>query len=129
LRLLIVDDHPLFAHALRSALASEWLEVVGIASTGPEALDMTLALMPDVVVLDLDMPDLDGRDAMQLLRDGGSVATTIVLTGTDLPDRRRRATELGAVAFLSKTQSLDELVDSLRTAAALAGAFSEGLQR
>jgi len=99
---------------------------VGIASTGREAVDMAFALLPDVVLIDLEMPNLDGFAAMQLLREHGSKATRIVLTGTDLPDRRRRAGELGAQAFLTKTQSMDELVDSIRAVAALARAFHEG---
>ncbi len=87
---------------------------------------MALALDPDVVLLDLEMPDLDGFEAMQLLREHGSEVTMIVLTGSDGPDRRRRARELGAKAFLTKTQSIDELIDSVRAAAALARAFREG---
>jgi len=126
LRLLIADDHRLFAQALSAAITSEWLEVVGIAGSGRETVDMALALDPDVVLLDLEMPDLDGFEAMQLLREHGSEVTMIVLTGSDGPDRRRRARELGAKAFLTKTQSIDELIDSVRAAAALARAFREG---
>ncbi len=99
---------------------------MGIAGTGRETVDMALELAPDVVLIDLEMPDLDGFEAMQLLREHGSDATTIVLTGTDVPDRRRRAGELGAHAFLTKTQSIDDLIDSVRATAALARAFRAG---
>jgi DNA-binding NarL/FixJ family response regulator len=114
--LLVADEDRLFAQALRSAMASDWFEVVGIAGTGRETVDLTIALDPDVVLLDL--PDPDGYEALRRLRDHGARAKTIVLGGHDGPAGRRRATELGAAAFLSKGQPLAALANSVQVVSA-----------
>jgi two-component system, NarL family, response regulator DegU len=121
LRLLIADDHQLFAHALRDVLESNTVQVVGIATTGREAVELTLALTPDVLVLDLGLPDIDGFEALQLLREHRARTGTIVVSAQDAQASRARALELGALAFLSKGHELE--LDALRDAVAAAAAL------
>jgi DNA-binding NarL/FixJ family response regulator len=113
----------LFALALRAAVASDGLEVVGVAETGREAVDLAVEFAPDVLLLDLEMPELDGFDVLERLQECGSLPSTIVLTGSDRKDGRKRAAELGAVGFLTKVQSMDEVIDAVRTAAVFVRAF------
>jgi DNA-binding NarL/FixJ family response regulator len=120
MRVLIADDQRLFAQALRAALFEHDIDVVGIAEDGAETVRLVRELAPDVVILDLEMPRATGFEVMETLRADGSTARVVVLTGGDSPADRRRAAELGATAFLSKSQSLDEIVEAIR----LVGAFS-----
>jgi two-component system, NarL family, response regulator DesR len=121
MRVLIADDQRLFAQALRSALSENDIDVIGIAADGSEAVRLTEELEPDVVLLDLDMPRATGFEVMETLRAQGSTVRFAVLTGGDSAGDRRRAAELGATAFLSKSQTLDEIVEAVRLVGALAG--------
>ena len=108
-------------------MTSDRLEVVGIAGTGRETVELTLALEPDVVLLDPDLSDPDGYEALRQLRAHGAHAKTIVLSGHDGPAGRRRATELGAAAFLSKRQTVQSLASAVQVVSAFvrAGARTE----
>jgi DNA-binding NarL/FixJ family response regulator len=120
-RVLIADDQRLFAQALRAALFEHDIDVVGIAEDGAETIRLVRELAPDVVVLDLAMPRATGFEVMEAMRAEGSRTRVAVLTGGESPGDRRRAAELGATAFLSKSQSLDEIVESVRLVGALSG--------
>jgi len=120
-RVLIADDQRLFAQALRAALFEHDIDVVGIAEDGAETIRLVRELAPDVVVLDLAMPRATGFEVMEAMRGEGSRTRVAVLTGSESPGDRRRAAELGATAFLSKSQSLDEIVESVRLVGALSG--------
>jgi DNA-binding NarL/FixJ family response regulator len=120
-RVLIADDQRLFAQALRAALFEHDIDVVGIAEDGAETIRLVRELAPDVVVLDLAMPRATGFEVMEAMRVEGSRTRVAVLTGRESPGDRRRAAELGATAFLSKSQSLDEIVESVRLVGALSG--------
>ena len=120
-RVLIADDQRLFAQALRAALFEHDIDVVGIAEDGAETMRLVRELAPDVVVLDLAMPRATGFEVMEAMRAEGSRTRIAVLTGGESPGDRRRAAELGATAFLSKSQSLDEIVESVRLVGALSG--------
>jgi two-component system, NarL family, response regulator DesR len=121
MRVLIADDQRLFAQALRAALLEYDIDVVGIAADGAEAVRLVHDLAPDVVILDVEMPRATGFEVMETLRAEGTRTRVAVLTGGGSPDDRRRAAELGATAFLSKSQTLDEIVEAVRLVGALSG--------
>jgi DNA-binding NarL/FixJ family response regulator len=120
-RVLIADDQRLFAQALRAALLEYEIDVIGIAEDGAEAVRLVRELAPDVVILDVEMPRATGFEVMETLRREGTKTRVAVLTGGDSPEDRRRAAELGATAFLSKSQTLDEIVEAVRLVGALSG--------
>jgi DNA-binding NarL/FixJ family response regulator len=119
MRLLIADDHVLFAQALSAALAAYEIDVVGIAADGDDAIRMAQEREPDVIVLDLDMPRVTGFEVLETLRQLGSDSMVAVLTGGDAASDRVRALKLGATAFLKKTQPLDEIAQALKLVGAL----------
>ena len=116
-RVLIADDHPVVRHGLRSFLElQDGLEVVGEASDGAEAVSMASALRPDVVLLDLVMPPLDGVEAIATIRERAPDAKVIVLT-TFADDRRIfPALRAGAAGYLLKDVDPHDLVRAIRQA-------------
>jgi DNA-binding NarL/FixJ family response regulator len=119
-RLVIADDHELFAYALRAALVEQGIDVAGIAGDGEEAVRLTTELRPDVLVLDLNMPRASGFDVMKALQEQRSETRVVVLTGADQAGDRGRAADFGAIAFLQKSQPMDEIAESIRLVGALA---------
>jgi DNA-binding NarL/FixJ family response regulator len=114
IRVLIADDHRLFADSLTLMLeVGGEIEVVGQAADGREAAALAAILRPDVVVMDLDMPLMDGIEATGLVRRSSPRTRVVVLTGSRDPDDERRAREAGAVAFLHKDTSIDTLCDTV----------------
>jgi DNA-binding NarL/FixJ family response regulator len=113
IRVLIADDHRLFAEALGLTLSAEpRLEVVGCARDGREAVKLALALEPDVVLMDLDMPLVDGLEATRAIC-ASLPARVAVLTASPLPEDSLRAREAGAAAYLTKGCSAAEVVDAV----------------
>jgi DNA-binding NarL/FixJ family response regulator len=120
-RILIADDHRLFAESLMAALSEdERVDVIGIAENGQEAVETALELRPDVILMDLRMPVVDGFDATRRLREAGSDARILILTGTDEPIGTENALAAGASGFIRKEQTLVELKSVLFEAAVLA---------
>ena len=112
--MLVVDDHATYLKALEAVLATECsIDVVGRAENGREAIALALSLDPDVIVLDIRMPVLDGFGTMRRLRELGSSAAVLVLTVSDDPRDADRAFELGAVGYLPKERMQDTLVPAL----------------
>ncbi|MFN4070778.1 MAG: response regulator [Thermus caldifontis] len=109
LRVLIADDHPLFRLGLRAGLEGEGLVVVAEAQDGQEALDKTLALKPEAVLLDLRMPVLDGLECTRKLRQAGYPGLIALLTTYQEPALVREAYLAGANAYFSKELSAPEL--------------------
>jgi DNA-binding NarL/FixJ family response regulator len=108
-RVLIADDHRLFANSLMSVLSEdERVEVVGIAANGAEAVKLAEELQPDVILMDLRMPVMDGLEATRQIRETQPAAQVLLLTGTDTPIEAE-ATAAGATAFLRKESGVDEL--------------------
>jgi two-component system, NarL family, response regulator LiaR len=113
-RVLVVDDHVLFAEMLALALDLDGsFDVVGHARNGHEAIEQAAWLRPDLVVMDVQMPVLDGIDATPLVLAAAPRAKVVVVSSSQAPEDRRRAREAGAVAFLGKEASTDELVRAL----------------
>ena len=118
IRLLIADDHPVVRDGLRGIFeASGEFEVAGEASNGREAVDRAAALNPDVVLMDLRMPVLDGVSAIKLLAEKGIGARVLVLTTFDTDSDVVPAIEAGATGYLLKDSPPDELLRGVRAAA------------
>ena len=109
-RLLLADDQRLFAESLRAVLSEdERVEVVGIADNGAEAVRLAAELQPDVILMDLKMPVMDGLEATRRIRETGLPVQILLLTGTETPVGAKDASEAGATAFLRKERGIEEL--------------------
>ena len=118
IRILIVDDHPMMREGLRSTLEKERdMKVVGEASDGSEAVAMFRQLRPTVTLLDLQMAPVDGIQAIREIHAEFPDAALIVLTTYPGDARVTRAMNSGAMSYLLKTASSDELVHTVRAAA------------
>jgi DNA-binding NarL/FixJ family response regulator len=118
LTVLIADDNGLFATALEGILEDEEsVEVVGHAADGEEAARLAAELGPDVVLMDLSMPRLDGFEATRLIRANTPDTAVVVLTGSLDSEDAERAKEAGARGFVTKDRILAELVTAIRSAA------------
>ena len=117
-RVLVVDDHPAFRKALTSALSMvEGFEVAGEAGGGVAACEEADQLEPDVILMDLSMPDLSGIDAMKVIHESKPDLPVVILTAHADPGVEREAREAGASGFLAKGIGLDDLVIVLHEAA------------
>ena len=118
IRLLIADDHPVVRDGLRGIFeASGEFEVAGEAANGREAVDRAAALRPDVVLMDLRMPELDGVSAIRALAQRGVTARVLVLTTYDTDTDVVPAIEAGATGYLLKDSPPEELLRGVRAAA------------
>lgn len=119
IRVALVDDQTLVRQGIRSLLALvDDLEVVAEASGGREAIELLPAVRPDVVLLDLRMPDLDGISVLRELSARGELPATLVLTTFDEDAAMLEALRQGARGFLLKDISLERLTEAIRTVAA-----------
>jgi two-component system response regulator DesR len=110
LRVLIADDHLLFAESLMAVLArDERVEVVGLAANGVEAVELAEELRPDLVLMDVNMPVIDGVTATRRIREAQLPSAVILLTGDD-GAAVGLASEAGAQAFVRKDQPLPEFM-------------------
>jgi CheY-like chemotaxis protein len=115
LRVLIADDHPIYTELLLRLLARhEWIEVVGCAANGRDAVTLAAAASPDLVLMDLEMPLMDGVDALRRIRERDPVAVVLILTASAMESDRERALAAGALAVLAKTTDPAELVGRLQ---------------
>jgi DNA-binding NarL/FixJ family response regulator len=115
---LIIDDHRLFADALQLLLAGEEdIEIAAVASTAEEAVEICVALRPDVVLMDIDLPGIDGIQATEILRQAIPDTSVIIITAYQHPDVIAAAIDAGASGYVPKTQAADELVGVIRRAA------------
>ncbi len=116
---LIADDSGLFAAALEAVLTGEaGIEVVGSAADGEEALRLAGELRPQVVLMDISMPVLDGFEATERIRAELPEVCVLMLTGSAADADVRRADEAGASGYVSKDRIAEELVHAIRDAAA-----------
>ncbi|MDX3101983.1 response regulator [Nonomuraea angiospora] len=116
--LLIVDDHPVVRDGLTAMFARDpEFEVLGEAADGAEAVRLAQALSPDVILMDLRMPGMDGVSATRQLAERGSRARVLVLTTYDTDSHVLPAIEAGATGYLLKDAPRDELLRAVRAAA------------
>ena len=114
IRVVIADDHRLFAESLRLMLEVEQeLEVVGYAADGREAATLARLLHPDVVVMDLDMPVMDGIEATSAVRRSAPGVSVVIVTGSTDPRDAERAGAAGAAAYVPKEASVEELRETI----------------
>ena len=114
IRVLIADDHRMFAEALEAILATDdRLEVAGQAGDGAEAVQLTLRLQPDVVLMDIAMPIMDGFQATKQIRKQLPTACVLMLTGSNARIDVDRAREAGAAGYVTKERIAAELVDAI----------------
>ncbi|WP_393060292.1 response regulator [Streptomyces sp. LN549] len=119
IRVVLADDQPLVRTALRMVIADlPDIDVVGEAGTGDEAVRLTEQLAPDVVVMDIRMPGLNGIEATERIAAGGGDAHVVVLTTFDDDDYVYGALRAGAAGFLVKDMALDDILAAVRVVAA-----------
>ncbi|MHA2429374.1 MAG: response regulator, partial [Candidatus Hermodarchaeia archaeon] len=115
IRLLIADDHAIVREGLRGLIETEpGIEIVGEAENGAEAVRLANQVKPDVVLLDLVMPEMDGLEAIEELRKNDPDAKILVLTSFDEDEKIFRAVKAGAQGYLLKDSSPQELLNAIQ---------------
>jgi DNA-binding NarL/FixJ family response regulator len=130
-RILIVDDHPLTLEALGSLLRQHGFDVVGQATDGEEAIAMAGKLKPDLVLLDLTMPGMDGLTALPRVREATPSSEVVVLTASGTEENLLAAIRGGAAGYLLKSEPPERIAEFLRGVAdgeaALSGSVARSL--
>src|SRR2546422_2506747 len=111
--IVIVDDHPLTREALASLLGAHGLDVIGCASDGAEAIAEAARLQPDLVLLDLSMPGVDGLTALPRLREAAPDCEVVVLTASGTEENLLAAIRAGAAGYLLKTEPPERIAEFL----------------
>jgi len=115
IRILVTDDHPIVRDGLVAVLNTQPdFEVVGEASTGPETIERAAVLQPDVVLLDLEMPDMDGVETLQHLRARLPDIRVIIFTAFDTDERIVKAVQAGAQGYLLKGVPREDVFNAVR---------------
>jgi DNA-binding NarL/FixJ family response regulator len=117
-RVLLADDHEAVLRATSALLGPEF-EVVGTATNGQSLMDSALRLNPDLLIVDVSMPIMNGIEAIRRLREAGSKATVVFLTVHDDPDFAQAAIAAGASGYVTKPRMACDLIPAIK--AALAG--------
>ena len=116
IRVVIVDDEPLFIEMVRAMLAAEeGIEVVGTAGDGLAAVRKATELHPDVIVMDVSMPVMDGIEATKRIREADPGACVLILTGGTAAGDVDRARKAGASAYITKDRISTDLVSEIRS--------------
>ena len=114
IRVLIADDHSLFAEALQAILGTDRrFETVGLARDGRHAVELAASLEPDVVLMDISMPVLDGFEATRKLRKKVPKTKVLMLTGSNARHDVNRARAAGAAGYVTKDRIAGELIDAI----------------
>jgi two-component system, NarL family, response regulator len=117
IRILVVDDHPMMRDGIASAVGAQRdMEVVGEASDGRKAIDKFRMLRPDVTLLDLDMPEMNGLEALQRIRAEFADARVVVLTTYKGDVLATRALKAGALGYLLKSSLRTDMMGAIRAA-------------
>jgi DNA-binding NarL/FixJ family response regulator len=113
-RILVVDDHPVVRHGIRTLLASrpEW-EIIDEAEDGVEAVEKAIRLKPDVVVLDVSMPRMDGLEACRRIRKTEGASEVLIVTQHDSPQMMREAVSAGARGYVVKSDAARDLLTAV----------------
>jgi DNA-binding NarL/FixJ family response regulator len=128
-RVLIVDDHPLTREALASLLKAHGFDVAGSASDGAEAIVEAARLQPDLILLDLLMPDMDGITALPRLREAAPNCEVVVLTASGTEENLLAAIRAGAAGYLLKTEPPERIAAFLEGVAGGDAALSGSVAR
>jgi NarL family two-component system response regulator LiaR len=119
LRVLLVEDHRMFADAIRVLLeAAEGMDWAGTAETGELAVESCADVCPDVILMDIELPGIDGIETTRRVREVCPDVRVVAITAYPHDTVMTRAIEAGACGFVTKTQSADQLIDVFRRAAA-----------
>src|SRR5258708_34486 len=130
IRVILADDQPLVRAGLRMLIEqTPDIDVAGEAGTGAEAVRLTRDAVPDVVVMDIRMPGMDGIEATQLITAGGGHARVLMLTTFDDDDYVYGALRAGASGFLVKDMALDDILTAIRVVAAGDAIIAPGVTR
>ena len=117
IRVMVVDDHPVVRNGIKDMLSIfDDIEFVGEAGSGQELLDQIPALLPDVIMMDLVMPHMDGLETTRAVMTQYPHTKIIILTTFPMGDSVKTALDEGAVGFLTKHAQIDVLADAIRTA-------------
>ena len=114
MRVLIIDDHALFRVGLQGLLEQRDIEVAGAVSSGAEGLKLAEEINPDIILLDLRMPDMGGLEVLQKLRENKSSIPVVMLTTSNEEADLIKSLRSGAQGYLLKDMEPDELVSALR---------------
>ncbi|MFJ9562338.1 response regulator [Streptomyces fuscichromogenes] len=129
-RVVLADDQPLVRSGLRVIMADHPdLEVVGEAATGAEAVQLVRDASPDVVVMDIRMPGMDGIEATRLITAGSATTRVLVLTTFDEDDHVYGALRAGASGFVVKDMALDDILAAIRVVASGDALIAPGVTR
>lgn len=129
MRVLIADDHPLFRDGLRSLLDARGIEVVGEAQNGREAVELTRKLRPDVVLMDLAMPEVNGLTATRLICADQPEVKVVILTASEDDSNLFESIKSGAQGFLLKNLASEQFFTLLEGVARGEPALTPGLAR
>ncbi|MFI9102942.1 response regulator [Streptomyces fildesensis] len=130
IRVVLADDQPLVRSGLRMIMADHLdLEVVGEAATGIEAVQLVQDISPDVVVMDIRMPGMDGIEATRLITAGPATARVLVLTTFDEDDLVYGALRAGASGFVVKDMALNDILAAIRVVAGGDALIAPGVTR
>ncbi len=122
IRVLIVDDHPLMRKGLADILEGiDDIQVVGAAEDGAAALALAHAVKPDVVLMDISMPGMDGIEATERLVEMNTGARVVMLTSYSEREKITQALSAGAVSYVTKDSPPDAVVRAIRSAASVSG--------
>src|SRR4029077_14724786 len=114
MRILIVDDHPITRAALSSLLEGQGFTVAGEAADGEEAIELARRLLPDLVLLDLSVPGMDGVPALPRLREAAPETEVVVLTASGTEENLLAAIRGGAAGYLLKSEPPERIAEVLR---------------
>lgn len=128
-RILLVDDHPLTLEALSSLLDQHGFDVVGQATGGADAVVQATKLQPDLVLLDLTMPGVDGLSALPRIRDAAPECEVVVLTASGTEEDLLDAVRAGAAGYLLKSEPPERIAEFLRGVAEGEAALSGTIAR
>jgi DNA-binding NarL/FixJ family response regulator len=128
-RVLIVDDHPLTRDALSALLTQHEFSIAGTAADGEEAIAAARELQPDLILLDLSMPGIDGLEALPLLREAAPACEVVMLTASVAEENLLSSIRAGAAGYLLKTEPPERIVEFLRGAADGEAALSGSVAR
>lgn len=115
-KILIVDDNEVMRALMRGILRNEDYEIVGEAKNGIAALEMTALLCPDIICMDVEMPEMGGIEALQQIKKTHPATAVIMITGNASLDNVKEAIQCGACAFIVKPFNAAKVIDTLQHA-------------